>query len=773
VAGPGWVSATNSGRRLTLVIRQSPDSGGPLLAETRRPPRTLILALAAAAAIAVIFLTRSISGTDESDAGQILAAGAEQADPALLDGGWVQIDLPGTAQLRNVWDVEGILYAAGRIPQTGEAVLWRSGEGRDWLQIGASDGSFAGSSINSIVVFAGEVLALGTRALEASEGSQMIVPAVWRSATGEEFTLSQDPLSVDDVTASSGGGFLGAAVAEGRLVVVGWSGGSGTLDGEGAARGAVWISEDGSSFISVEDEHSFSSTGTVIRDVVRVGDSGLIAVGGSGGSAVVWQSANGDAWEIVSEGSGPADGGGAWSADLLVSGPNGVISYGVFRPDAAEALGDGSLYWSGSGEWERVDGAVFGGGIPSGVDADAVGYVAVGEQDIGDGESSGSAWVSRDGATWNQLTVEGLSGGVSSANAVAVSDDGVAIVGSAYAQPAIWFRPAGDLDQNQPVAAAGPLAPPAWATVFQEQTASDASPVSISSAGGRFYGFAAERVIWTSVDGREWSPALFDDVGLGDASAIISVVEAGDVSVAIGEADGSGLWVSTDGNQWGRPASKLPCCAEALFTDGSGFTALFAAGDAWVTAGSADGLIWAVVDENFDFPLDDLWESAALGPSWFVWGSEEGGEDIRMWESVDGGGWVEAKGPDGDFGAVAWEGVWQFQGQIVVAGTVGERTVVFTTVDGLTWTPVPLPDIDVTPTVRDAAPVREGLALLLVLDGRRLAVSQAVGGRLEELVLLSPSDGFGGLRAVLVPGADALRTVGPDHGRMTVWEWIP
>lgn len=733
----------------------------------------MILALAAVAAVAVIFLTRGISGTDESDAGQILAAGAQQADPELLDGGWVQIDLPGTAQLRKVWDVEGTLYAAGRVPQTGEAVLWRSEDGRDWLQIDASDGSFAGSSISSIAAFGGEVLALGTRALEASGESQMVVPAVWRSATGEEFILSEDPLSVDDITASSGGGFMGATVADGRLVVVGWSGGSATLDGEGAARGAVWISEDGSLFAPVEDEHSFSSTGTVIKDVIRVRDAGLIAVGGSGGSAVVWQSAEGEVWESVSERSGPADGGGAWSADLLVSGPNGVISYGVFRPDAAEAFGDGSLFWSGSGDWERVDGAVFGGGIPLGVDADAVGYVAVGDQDFGDGESSGSAWVSRDGATWNQLTIDGLSGGISSANAVAVSDDGVAIVGSAYAQPAIWFRPAGELDQSQPVAAAGPLAPPAWATVFQEQTPSGASPVSISSAGGRLYGFAAERVIWTSLDGREWLPALFDDVGLDDAAAIISVVEVGDVSVAMGDADGSRLWVSTDGDQWERPAAKLPCCAEALFTDGSGFTALFAAGDTWVTVGSADGLTWAVLDENLEFPLDDLWESAALGPAWFVWGSEEGGEDIRMWESIDGGRWLEAQGPDGNFGAVAWEGVWQFQGQIVVAGTVGERTVVFTTVDGLTWTSVPLPDIDVAPTVRDAAPVRDGLALMLVLDGQRLAVSQTVGGLLEELVLLSPDDGFGGLRAVLVPGTDALRAVGPDHGRMTVWEWIP
>ncbi len=118
------------------------------MAETRRPPLGLILALAAVAAIATIFLTRGLSGAEESEAGQVLAAGAEQADPVLLEGGWVQIDLPGTAQLRNVWDVEGTLYAAGRIPQTGEAVLWLSADGRDWFEIGAPDGSFARSSIN-------------------------------------------------------------------------------------------------------------------------------------------------------------------------------------------------------------------------------------------------------------------------------------------------------------------------------------------------------------------------------------------------------------------------------------------------------------------------------------------------------------------------------------------------------------------------------------------------------------------------------------------------
>lgn len=730
-----------------------------------------MLVAVVAAAIVVLYFTSGVSGSGEAGSQTGLAAQGEQA-PARLDGGWDRIDLPGTARFSDVWDVDGRLYAGGRHPQIESAVVWRSDDGRDWTEVDDGDGSLIGSTLHDFVSFEGATLAIGTRQVGA-EGAVRVIPAVWRLAGDGRLFLVPDALAPGEQGLPDGGSLLDATVHDGRLLVAGWAGNAFSDDDTTGATGAIWVSDDGEHFepaVVVGD--AFTEPGTVVRRIATAQDGGLLAVGEQAGSPAVWRSEGGSTWTRVALGPTPRSGV-RWRAGSLVSGPNGTFALAVTVPVSATSPVEVEMWSADSDTWATLDPAAFDDAGPSSIDGDAVGYVAAGNVDLGEGRTTGALWVSADTAGWSRVVINDMVPGASRVSGVAVFDGGVAVVGEVYEQPAIWFRQAGVLEAEQPVTAAGPLAPPTWATVFQEQSASGASPVSIMQVAGRLYGFAPERVMWTSESGVEWTPARFDEVGLADAEAISSIVFRGGVYVAVGEEDGTGLWVSRDGLTWGRPSLAPPCCVRAVVHGEVGFVAFLERSDGWELARSEDGFRWEVDERAVPFPVDVLWETASVGQTWMVWGSAAGDERIRLWVTVGEGGWVETQGPDGAFTNVSWEGVWELDDRVVVTGEVGPRSVVYATSDGLGWESIRIPGAGRAPDVRDVATIPDGLAVMLVVDGRLIGVATVVDGRTTDLIELDPDEGFGGLRAVLIPGTDALRTVGPDHGRMTVWEWIP
>lgn len=743
------------------------------MVERRRiPPVPVLIALVAVAAVIVLFLTGSIAGSDEEASEQALAAADTTADPDVLNDGWYRIDLPGTAVLREVWDVDGTLYAGGWDSATNRAVLWRSGDGRDWQQVSARDGSFVEAIVNDVARFEGITLAFGARLVQLDpEGEPVPVPAVWRSSEGNEFLLAESvELAAADGTPVTAGGISDVVHDGDRLVAVGWTGPAPLLEGVGATAGGAWASSDGVGFVSMDaGPDTFDRPGTTVRSITSW-EGRLVATGEAESRAAVWWTNADGGWEASASG---AVGEGEWSGEAVVAGPAGSIALGRLRGAAGEEPRAVPLVWTSATEsWSVIGAEALADAELQAVDGNAVSYVAGGSVRLPSGLSSGAVWSSYDGLGWARARIEDMPPGASRVDAIRVFDAGVVAAGAVYSQPVVWFRPAGAATDEPVVSAAAPLAPPAWATVFQEQVASGAAPASIHAVGGRLFGLAAGGVIWTSDDGVTWNPALFADAGLGDSAVIDDIVERDGTFVALG--DDGGLWISGDGLRWGRPSKAPPCCVEALFVNGPGFAALVPRDEgSWTVVRSADGMVWEPAVEPISAPFDDLWRVASLGRLAFVWGSTDDSENLRLWVSSDVNGWEPAAGPDDLFERISWERVWTFESQVVAAGTAGEQTLLLTTADGIEWESIPLPETETVPVIRDVALLADGVAVALSEAGGSVRVFEIGPGGVIDEIALTPDAGFGGLRALLVPGSEAVRAVGPDHGRMTVWEWIP
>jgi hypothetical protein len=743
--------------------------------ERRRiAPIALVIALVAVAAVVVLFLTGGIAGSDDEAAEQVLAAADTTADPEILNDGWFRIDLPGTASLRQVWDVDGTLYAGGWDAAAARAVLWRSADGRDWQEVAARDGSFSGAIVNDVTRFEGITLALGARLVQIEPDGQAVpVPTVWRSSEGDEFLLAESvELSGPDGTPVEVGGISDVVRDGDRLVAVGWTGAAPLLEGSGSTRGGAWTSLDGVTFDSMATRsEALDRIGTSLRSVTTAEDR-LIATGDVEGRAVVWRTAEDGTWEVSASG---AVGDGEWSGETIVAGPAGPIALGRQREAGGEELTAAPLVWTSATEaWSLVGDQALAEAELQAVDGDAISYVAGGWVHLPNGTTSGAVWSSYDGLGWARARIEDMPPGASRIDAIRVFDGGVVAVGAAYSQPVVWFRPAGEAEDEPVVSAAAPLAPPAWATVFQEQVASGAAPTSVHGVGGRLFGLSTGGVIWTSEDGVTWNPALFADVGLADASTISDIVQREGSFVAVGDEEGTGLWISRDGLRWGRPSKAPPCCVEAVFVDERGFVALISGADGtWSVARSDDGMQWETAAESIELPFNDLWRTASVGRFLLVWASTEESERLELWVSTDGITWQPAAGMDGLFERISWEGVWDFESRVVAAGMAGERTFLVAAGQDLVWESIPLPETETVPMIRDVAQLTDGVAVALSAGGGPLRVFEIGAGGIIAEIAFTPDAGFGGLRATLVPGSEAVRAVGPDHGRMTVWEWIP
>jgi hypothetical protein len=194
--------------------------------------------------------------------------------------------------------------------------------------------------------------------------------------------------------------------------------------------------------------------------------------------------------------------------------------------------------------------------------------------------------------------------------------------------------------------------------------------VAVGATGGNSPGRAiADAVVWTSVDGITWSRVPHDDAifgGEGDQE-MTSVTAGGPGLVAAGwdgGTDSGARWTSVDGLTWSRVPHDLADFGDSVTVGGPGLVAVGQAGGDAAVWNSADGVTWSRV----------LHDDAVFG----------GTDEASMSDVTVGGPGFVAVGSDG------FEGDDAVQGQLANwARDFSGRAAVWTSVDGITWSRVP------------------------------------------------------------------------------------
>ncbi|MDH3499441.1 MAG: hypothetical protein OEM97_04915, partial [Acidimicrobiia bacterium] len=693
-------------------------------------------------------------------------------DPDTLDGGWVRIDLPGRAALQHVELVDATLYAAGWNNVESQTEVWRSANGREWQRVPDPDEVFFDAVVNDFIAVDGVVVAVGARRAEL-ESSGVVQPTVWRSQDGTTFTRLGDERvatwAATEPAPARAGALEAVTMVDGRLVAVGWHSDGSLLGPGNASLAGVWISDFGDTWeVAFENPAALGGPGTAMTDVATSDEGVVIATGSSDGAATVWESTDARSW-VVSSNAAPQvfSGAGNWEATAVAVNPLRTLVLGSSRTESSAPM---LRMWASDGVmWEPL-------AIPEleGVSLDAVaelapGFLAVGRRRLADDRVIAGLWASPGGSDWSGVDIEDVPFDESGFGEVIVHPSGLVVVGDVFGQPAIWYRARDDVDRGE-VAAGAPLPPPAWATIFQEQTPSQSAPIMLQLTNSTIFGVSDARTIWTSTDGRSWAPMRFADAGLASVDRITSVIENDGRFLAIAEDDEVGLWLSDDGAMWRPPIETPPCCIGAVFpSNDGGFRALGQdpADDAWFLSTSDDGSAWSVNAELPNLEVERVSAATHLGNVDLIWTVD--GDSTGAWTSADGITWL----PVEDLGVTAWTGMWRARNTALAAARTDEGLALFRT-NGVSWDRVDLTGIDLqSATIRGAAAVGDGISILTSQPGQPQRIYQLVEGGVPREILLSGTMGFGGLSAVLVSDSDQLRVVGPDHGRMTVWEWVP
>jgi len=211
-----------------------------------------------------------------------------------------------------------------------------------------------------------------------------------------------------------------------------------------------------------------------------------------------------------------------------------------------------------------------------------------------------------------------------------------------------------------------------WSRVSHDENVfGDAEMVSITAGGPGLVAVGGDTV-WTSVDGTSWSRVLYDEAVFGGAS-INSVTVGGPGLVAVGEVSSdAAVWTSVDGVTWLRIPHD-----EAVFggADNQVMNSVTAGGPGLVAVGS-DGAFEGNVGR------------------WFYEFSAE--VNAAVWTSRDGISWSrvphdEAVFGDGDDGMGSPQMLDVTAGGpgLVAVGVNRGEVPVWTSIDGITWTPVP------------------------------------------------------------------------------------
>lgn len=225
-------------------------------------------------------------------------------------------------------------------------------------------------------------------------------------------------------------------------------------------------------------------------------------------------------------------------------------------------------------------------------------------------------------------------------------------------------------------------------------------------------GISGGMPILTSTDGIDWEPAdTPGDAWLGD------VIRGGPGAIAVGKtlSQEGALWTSPDGLAWtpvndpdgaiaGSDAS-IPDAPDAVINDvtvgGPGFIAVGGRGGAPAVWTSTDGLRWTPADA-LDGAFDEgVWIGSITvgGPGFVAVGAVAGG---NVWTSVDGTEWSRVPHDPAVFRGESYgsmsivfaggPGLVAVGGESAAADeSLGERfrTVLWTSVDGQTWTRLP------------------------------------------------------------------------------------
>ncbi len=386
-----------------------------------------------------------------------------------------------------------------------DAMVWSSSVGSP-LQRADDDGlAVPGDQhVVDVAVIGSTPVAVGWEATPEGEDAavwvvESVVPEEAAGPTGPSTppgpALGWQRVAPGDSWSGPGEQRMDAVVAtESGLVAVG------SMDGTEGADGAVWRSIDGQEWTPTPipgDGTVFAGPGDQRLVDVATGPTGLLAVGTERGSAAVWASPDGEAWQRVTH------------DERVFGGP------GDQRMDGVVALGDG-------------------------------GWMAVGS-DTGSGDVDGAVWRSPDGLVWTRVGDDAALGGPGDQRVVDVSvgPQGPVAVGTDGERASAWTSVDGS----------------AWSRVevgTGQVAGLTGDGDGVLVAAGSSDGDGLDAALWRSTDAREWSGVDEDDLGGPLDQELAAVTVGEDLMVAVGRTnlgggDDAAAWASDDGGTtWNR-----------------------------------------------------------------------------------------------------------------------------------------------------------------------------------------------------------------------------
>lgn len=252
-----------------------------------------------------------------------------------------------------------------------------------------------------------------------------------------------------------------------------------------------------------------------------------------------------------------------------------------------------------------------------------------------------AVWTSRDGLAWHR-SQDFPDAPDSTIDDITLGPAGVVAVGSATTGrglvPAVWISADGltwepvddpDLTAGEMAAVAG--GPAGYVALGSDIETTDAN------------------VVWTSIDGRDWSaPQTADAFGL--QPSVSDVIRRPEMYLAFGARDEqAALWVSADGMAWDTapdfpalPGGVITAAADSLSRTvvvGADYAADEPLAFAW---SSTDGVNWLPATVGPEPPSGEMLAVLPVGDGFICVGEEGGGErggQAAVWASRDGLSW--------------------------------------------------------------------------------------------------------------------------------------
>ncbi len=355
---------------------------------------------------------------------------------------------------------------------------------------------------------------------------------------------------------------------------------------------------------------------------------------------------------------------------VTVGGP-GLVAVGGAR--GAGGASDAAVWISLDGiAWLRVphDEALFDRAGMSSVTAGGPGLVAVGE---GDGESA-AVWTSPDGVTWDRVPHDEAVFDGAIMWSVTVGGPGLVVVGQAGDGDAVVWTSADGVTWSRVPHDEAVFG----GAIMRSVTVGGPGLVAVGSEGGA-QSESRNAVVWTSPDGITWSRGPHNEAIFGEAHVgMRSVTVGGPGLVAVGwDWPHAAVWTSLDGITWSRvPHDEAMQSASCSPPSGSCFDGAVGLEMRSVTVGGP-GLVAVGFDGHPDGENAVVWTS----PDGITWSRVPHDEAIFGGSEIVQMNGVTADGPG--LVAVGYEGSGPWQNRLHL------NAVVWSSVDGLTWSRVP------------------------------------------------------------------------------------